>query len=108
MSFISLDRVLPALDGHLQRPARVWALIKPQFEVGKGHVGKGGIVRDVQLREAARDRVLAGAEGLGWAVLGWTESPITGTDGNVEYLAAFDVTGPPTAERAAEEEDGMH
>lgn len=97
VSFISLDRVLPALDPHLQRPARVWALIKPQFEVGKGHVGKGGIVRDVVAREAARDRVLGGAQALGWAVLGWAESPITGTDGNVEYVAAFDVTGPPPA-----------
>jgi 23S rRNA (cytidine1920-2'-O)/16S rRNA (cytidine1409-2'-O)-methyltransferase len=94
VSFISLDRVLPALDPHLARPARVWALIKPQFEVGKDHVGKGGIVRDVAAREAARDRVLAGAERLGWQVLGYKNSPITGTDGNVEYVAAFDVTAP--------------
>lgn len=94
VSFISLDRVLPALDGHLQRPARVWALIKPQFEVGREHVGKGGIVRDVAARERARDRVLAGAESLGWTVLGCVDSPITGTDGNVEYVAGFGVTAP--------------
>ena len=65
------------------------ALIKPQFEVGKGLVGKGGVVRDPALRSQACDKVVAFLEGLeGWKVLGVTESPITGPEGNVEFLVA--------------------
>ncbi len=63
------------------------ALIKPQFEVGKGRVGKGGIVRDPELHKEVCDTISAWlAEQPGWTVLGVIESPITGADGNKEFL----------------------
>lgn len=89
VSFISLDLVLPALVPHLAANARGVALIKPQFEVGRDGVGKGGIVRDDAVRQRAVDRVLGNARELGLEVLGCTESAIRGTDGNIEYVAAF-------------------
>lgn len=89
VSFISLTQVLPALVQHLERPARVVCLIKPQFEVGKGAVGKGGIVRDEAARSAAVERVLAAASTAGLHCDGARPSPITGADGNVEVVAAF-------------------
>jgi len=88
-SFISLRTVLPAVMALAAPAARLMALIKPQFEVGRGLVGKGGVVRDAALREevcADMSRWLA--EGMGWEVEGVTESPITGPKGNVEYLIA--------------------
>ena len=86
VSFISLRLVLPALLA-LGRPgADVVALVKPQFEVGRGLVGKGGIVRDEEARARALDEVAAAAAGLGYAVVGRTTSPITGGKGNVEFL----------------------
>lgn len=102
VSFISLDLVLPALIPHLAPAARGIALIKPQFEVGREGVGKGGIVRDTEIRQAAVDRVLRNAAENGLEVLGLTESSIRGTDGNVEYLAALrlrrdDADGVPSA-----------
>lgn len=89
VSFISLDLVLPAIVPHLTVGAVGVALIKPQFEVGKEAVGKGGIVRDEAARLAAVERVLARAAHAGLHSLGRIESPITGSDGNVEYLSAF-------------------
>lgn len=88
-SFIALRTVLPAALA-LARPGGVLvALIKPQFEVGPERVGKGGIVRDAEARkeacEAVRDWL---AIDLGWEVIGLTESPITGAQGNVEFLIA--------------------
>jgi 23S rRNA (cytidine1920-2'-O)/16S rRNA (cytidine1409-2'-O)-methyltransferase len=64
----------------------VVTLVKPQFEVGRGNVGKGGIVRDEGARAEAVAAVRAGAEGLGFTVVGQTTSPITGGKGNVEFL----------------------
>jgi 23S rRNA (cytidine1920-2'-O)/16S rRNA (cytidine1409-2'-O)-methyltransferase len=66
--------------------APVLALVKPQFEVGREKVGKGGIVRDDAIRRQAVTDVAAVAQGLGFAVLGETTSPITGGKGNVEFL----------------------
>ena len=84
VSFISLELILPAvktfLDGELV------ALIKPQFEVGKRDVGKGGIVRDIEKRTAAVDRVVAFARENGFEPRGVIESPVRGAEGNVEYL----------------------
>ena len=88
VSFISLTLALPAALGLAAPGARLIALVKPQFEVGKGRVGKGGIVRDPALRAEACDRVRAFLEGSGWPVHGLTESPISGADGNVEFLIA--------------------
>lgn len=92
-SFISLNLVLPPTLALLKRPAEVVALVKPQFEVGKGVVGKGGIVRDPKLHE----EVLAGMERLatelGAELLGICDSPITGADGNREFLMGLRMTG---------------
>lgn len=86
VSFISLEKVLPAIAPFLAPGAELVALIKPQFEVGKGEVGKGGIVRDRTARQKAVERIRGFVSGLGWSVKGTMESPITGQEGNVEYL----------------------
>ena len=85
-SFISLTKVLPAVPAFLAPQADVVALIKPQFEVGPGQVGKGGIVREAELREAARAAVLAVAVQLGFVAVDTCDSPISGQDGNLEFL----------------------
>lgn len=87
-SFISLAKVL---DVPLQLAApqcQLVALIKPQFEVGREEVGKGGVVRDSSLHARVCDEVQAWIEGLGWQVQGIATSPITGPQGNVEFLIA--------------------
>jgi 23S rRNA (cytidine1920-2'-O)/16S rRNA (cytidine1409-2'-O)-methyltransferase len=86
-SFISLRLVLPAVIAIAAPRAEIIALVKPQFEVGKGKVGKGGIVRDAALRTEAVAGVLAFAREAGLAVAGSIESPIHGAAGNIEYLA---------------------
>jgi 23S rRNA (cytidine1920-2'-O)/16S rRNA (cytidine1409-2'-O)-methyltransferase len=86
VSFISLRLVLPALPPLARPGAPVVALVKPQFEVGRAHVGKGGIVRDDAARARALVDVRAAAEALGYAALGDTTSPITGGKGNIEFL----------------------
>jgi 23S rRNA (cytidine1920-2'-O)/16S rRNA (cytidine1409-2'-O)-methyltransferase len=86
VSFISLRLVLPALPPLARPGAPVVALVKPQFEVGRAHVGKGGIVRDEVARAQALVDVRAAAVALGFAALGETTSPITGGKGNVEFL----------------------
>ena len=87
VSFISLLRVLPPALALAAPGARLVALIKPQFEVGKGQVGKGGVVRDPHLRAEACDKIRDWlAAQPGWTVLGVVESPISGPDGNIEYL----------------------
>jgi 23S rRNA (cytidine1920-2'-O)/16S rRNA (cytidine1409-2'-O)-methyltransferase len=87
VSFISLTLILPRLveaAGPGGKP--IIALVKPQFEVGKGEVGKGGVVREPDKRAAAVDKCVAAARALGCAIVGVVESPITGPAGNVEYL----------------------
>jgi 23S rRNA (cytidine1920-2'-O)/16S rRNA (cytidine1409-2'-O)-methyltransferase len=86
-SFISLTLVLPRVASLLVPGADIVALIKPQFEVGKGEVGKGGVVRDPAKRQAAVDKVTACAAATGLAWHGVVASPILGPAGNVEYLA---------------------
>ena len=88
-SFISLRLVLPAILRVVAAGADVIALVKPQFEVGKGKVGKGGIVRDEALRREALDGVLKFASGIGLKIIGVIESPIKGASGNQEFLAMF-------------------
>jgi len=86
-SFISLTMVLPAALALAAPAAELVALIKPQFEVGKGRVGKGGVVRDPALHREVCERIAAWLlEQPGWEVMGLTESPIRGPDGNVEFL----------------------
>lgn len=86
VSFISLRLVLPALPQLLVPGAPALVLVKPQFEVGRDKVGKGGIVRDDADRRQAIDDVAAAAQALGFAVVGETTSPIKGGKGNVEFL----------------------
>jgi 23S rRNA (cytidine1920-2'-O)/16S rRNA (cytidine1409-2'-O)-methyltransferase len=85
-SFISLAKVLES-PLKLARPgARLVALIKPQFEAGREEVGKGGVVRDPAVHERVCAEAGAWAESRGWTVIGITPSPITGPEGNVEFL----------------------
>ncbi|RLB55580.1 MAG: TlyA family rRNA (cytidine-2'-O)-methyltransferase [Deltaproteobacteria bacterium] len=85
-SFIGLDKLLPAAKGLLQPHGEIVALIKPQFEVGKGDVGEGGVVRDLEVRESAIVRVEDYARSLGFAVEGRIDCPVHGPKGNVEAL----------------------
>ncbi|HMR33390.1 MAG TPA: TlyA family RNA methyltransferase [Geminicoccaceae bacterium] len=86
-SFISLRLVLPAALSLTKPAARLVALIKPQFEVGKGEVGKGGVVRDAEAHGRVCREIAAWLGGLpGWSVDGIVESPITGPAGNREFL----------------------
>jgi len=85
-SFIGLRKVLEVPLALATRPTRLVALIKPQFEVGRGEVGKGGVVRDPALHARVCEAVQAWLEGAGWQVDGLVESPITGPEGNIEFL----------------------
>jgi 23S rRNA (cytidine1920-2'-O)/16S rRNA (cytidine1409-2'-O)-methyltransferase len=86
-SFISLTTVLPAALALAAPAARLVALIKPQFEVGKGKVGKGGVVRDAALHREVCARITAWLETpMAWHVEGLAESPIQGPEGNIEFL----------------------
>ena len=76
--------------------AEALLLVKPQFESERGEVGKGGIVRDPDVRTRALERVVAAAVALGLVHAGTVPSPITGADGNVELLAAFRLGAPPS------------
>jgi 23S rRNA (cytidine1920-2'-O)/16S rRNA (cytidine1409-2'-O)-methyltransferase len=90
VSFISVTKVLPAIVPLLTSPARLIVLIKPQFEVGKGEVGSGGIVRDPDKRKRVVDEVNGSALALGLHNLGIIESPIAGAEGNIEFLALYE------------------
>ncbi|ALC16819.1 TlyA family rRNA methyltransferase/putative hemolysin [Desulfuromonas soudanensis] len=85
-SFISLDKVLPATLPLLTPGGEVLALIKPQFEVGRGQVGKGGVVRDPDQHAGVVEKVRESAASLGCRVLGVVESPLLGPKGNREFL----------------------
>jgi len=86
VSFISLAKVLPTLARLLPPEGDVVALIKPQFEVGKGEVGKGGVVRDPELHERVIERVRGEASTLGFVERGLVESPLLGPKGNREFF----------------------
>ncbi|MCC6827114.1 MAG: TlyA family RNA methyltransferase [Novosphingobium sp.] len=87
-SFISLAKVLDVPLRLAAPRCQLVALIKPQFEVGRGEVGKGGVVRDPALHARVCDEVRGWLEGAGWTVQGVVESPIKGPEGNVEFLIA--------------------
>lgn len=87
-SFIGLAKVLEVPLALAEPQCRLVALIKPQFEVARNEVGKGGIVRDDALHQRVCDEVRDWLEAGGWRIEGITQSPITGTEGNVEYLVA--------------------
>ena len=86
-SFISLKTVLPAAVAMVKPGGRLVALIKPQFEAGREQVGKGGVVRDPEVHVAVCEDVRTWLDGLGgWAIDGIVQSPITGPEGNIEFL----------------------
>jgi 23S rRNA (cytidine1920-2'-O)/16S rRNA (cytidine1409-2'-O)-methyltransferase len=87
-SFIALSKVLDVPLGFAKPGARLLALVKPQFEAGRAEVGKGGVVRDPAVHARVCDEVAEWLSGLGWRVEGVTPSPITGPEGNVEFLIA--------------------
>jgi 23S rRNA (cytidine1920-2'-O)/16S rRNA (cytidine1409-2'-O)-methyltransferase len=87
-SFIGLAKVLATPLGFATPSARLMALIKPQFEAARDEIGKGGVVRDEAVRARVCDEVAAWLADEGWVVAGIVESPITGPEGNVEYLIA--------------------
>lgn len=96
VSFIGLGLVLPAIARLLAPGGQIIALIKPQFEVGKGQVGKGGVVREAHLHRQAILGVLAAATPLGLTPAGLIRSPITGPAGNVEFLTWLRGDGEPS------------
>jgi len=91
VSFISVTKVLPAIVPLLAPGRSIIALIKPQFEVGRGEVGGGGIVRDETKRLRVVAEVNNAAHALGLEVVNVIESPITGAEGNVEFLALYKI-----------------
>ena len=87
-SFIALAKVLEVPLGFVHEGGRALVLVKPQFEAGREEVGKGGVVRDPAVHSRVCDEVAAWFAGAGWRVEGVTPSPITGPEGNVEFLLA--------------------
>ncbi len=85
-SFISLSKVLESPLNLARAGARLVALVKPQFEAGRAEVGKGGVVRDPAVHERVCTEAKDWVESQGWSVVGLTTSPITGPEGNVEFL----------------------
>jgi 23S rRNA (cytidine1920-2'-O)/16S rRNA (cytidine1409-2'-O)-methyltransferase len=91
VSFISLTKILPVVPPLVRKPAFVITLIKPQFEVGREEVGKGGIVRDEAAQRRVVEEIIVFAAGLGMREVGVIDSPILGADGNREFLACFEI-----------------
>jgi len=87
VAFISLTLVLPVVNNLLTHDGEIVALIKPQFEAGREKVGKKGIVRDPGVHREVVERIARFIQGMGLSVKGITYSPVTGADGNIEYLA---------------------
>ncbi len=89
VSFISLELLLPRIPALIRSGGECLALVKPQFEVGREHVGKGGIVRDPGLQQAAVDKIAGAGRNAGFDFAGSAESPITGREGNREFFVLF-------------------
>jgi 23S rRNA (cytidine1920-2'-O)/16S rRNA (cytidine1409-2'-O)-methyltransferase len=90
VSFISVTKILPALVPLLKNNGRIIMLIKPQFEVGKGEVGKGGIVKEPEKHSRVVESVNRFASSLGLKVVGVIDSPILGAEGNKEFLSLYE------------------
>ena len=88
-SFISLTMLLPAIPAAMKSGGECIALVKPQFEVGREQVGKGGIVRDAKLQQASIDKVIEAGRAAGLGFIASQESPITGREGNREFFVFF-------------------
>jgi 23S rRNA (cytidine1920-2'-O)/16S rRNA (cytidine1409-2'-O)-methyltransferase len=87
VSFISIRLILPVAAGIMGGSGQFYTLIKPQFEAGRDRVGKKGVVRDPAVHQAVLEEIVDFVPGFGFQVLGLTFSPITGPEGNVEFLA---------------------
>ena len=94
VSFISLEKVLPMLERLAGSEGQLIALVKPQFEAGKGRVGKRGVVRDASVHEEVLDRVVHAVTGVGLVIRGLTWSPIKGPEGNIEFWVYAARSGP--------------
>jgi len=108
VSFISLVKVLPAVLGCLRGSGQVLALVKPQFEAGKGRVGKKGVVRDPTVHREVLESIVAGVAGQGWVVRGLAWSPITGPEGNIEFWAWLARSGEPTTDEPGAVVEAAH
>jgi 23S rRNA (cytidine1920-2'-O)/16S rRNA (cytidine1409-2'-O)-methyltransferase len=104
VAFISATKVLPAVVPLLADQGCIVLLIKPQFEVGKGEVGKGGIVKDPAQHERVIAEVNSAAQACGLKVSGLIESPIHGADGNVEFLTLYELAKPATIKSQTHED----
>lgn len=93
VSFISVTKIIPVLPALLKAKGRLIVLIKPQFEVGKGEVGKGGIVREPEKHERVVREINEFAATVGFRLLAMTDSPILGAEGNKEFLAVYEFIG---------------
>jgi 23S rRNA (cytidine1920-2'-O)/16S rRNA (cytidine1409-2'-O)-methyltransferase len=102
VSFISLEKVLPAVKALLAPDGDVVALVKPQFEAGKGRVGKKGVVREASIHREVLERVVSAAQADGWTLRGLAWSPIRGPEGNIEFWAWLAATGEPASESPAD------
>lgn len=100
VSFISLTKILPPAFGLLKRGGRMVCLVKPQFEAGRGRVGKNGVVREPGIHREVICGVAEHAEAVGFRVLGLGHSPVRGPEGNIEYLLYL--------EKGTEEDRGLH
>ncbi len=98
VSFISLKLILPVLAAMLAKDGKTVALIKPQFEAGREQVGKSGVVRDPKVHASVLRDVLRFADQMGFSLHGLTFSPITGGEGNIEFLACWTWTDVPQGE----------
>jgi 23S rRNA (cytidine1920-2'-O)/16S rRNA (cytidine1409-2'-O)-methyltransferase len=86
VSFISLDKVLPAVYSLIKERGEVVALIKPQFEAGREFIQKGGLVKKAEVHQMVIERVSEKAQEMGFSIHGLTFSPLKKTSGNIEYL----------------------
>lgn len=96
VSFISLELILPPVLNALGEDGKIVALIKPQFEVGKGEVGKGGVVKNAGKHEKVLLKIAGFALGIELVVNGFVRSPIKGPKGNVEFFISLEKDGPPS------------
>ena len=100
LSFISLRLVLPALVACAEADADMLLLVKPQFEAGKDEVGRGGVIRDPEVRAATVREVVTAAAALGWGTAAVTASPLPGPAGNIEFFVWLRADAGPVDERA--------
>lgn len=108
VSFIALSKVMPAVSAMVGPEGTVLALVKPQFEIGKGRVGKKGVVRDPADHVEVLIAVSEAVRELGWVVRGLTWSPVKGPEGNIEFWVMLSRAGEPTRSDARDVVEAAH